>query len=231
MQAHVGTLVAGGLRREIPTEFDALGDKTAATLATSLEALLRLIVGAVLPQSSVHGSGAREEEPEVWMMHILIGDGIPTNLAAAKLVWACVVARPLAQHVRYFLFVVTCATHQAALSAKAGGSGAFAEAAGDQLYKTICGTAVRLFKYLINDYYEEVCSTARDWVSTQLSVLAHGNGARQPDTGLQDTYTAHVISDEMLFLWNSGLGSLSHVLDEGKEPAEQRASIHYWDVA
>ena len=88
VQAHVVTLVAGGLRREIPTEFDALGDKSAATLATSLEALLRLIVGAVLPQRSVHGSGAREEEPEVWMMHVLIGDGIPTNLAAAKLVWA-----------------------------------------------------------------------------------------------------------------------------------------------
>ena len=112
-----------------------------------------------------------------------------------------------------------------ALSAKAGVSGSFAEAAGGQLYKTICGTAVRLFKYLINDYYEEFCSTARYWVSTQLSVLAHGNGARQQATGLQDLYTAQVIPDEMLFLWNSGLGNLSHVLDEGKEPAEQRATL------
>ena len=102
----------------------------------------------------------------MWMMHTLIGEGIPTDLAAARLVWACVAERPLAQHVRYFLFVVKCATHQAALSAKAGVSGSFAEAAGGQLYKTICGTAVRLFKYLVNDYYEEFCSTARDWVST-----------------------------------------------------------------
>ena len=52
---------------------------------------------------------------------------------------------------------------------------------------------------------------------------AHGSGARErllrrvlqhsPRLGLQDLYTAHVISDEMLFLWNSGLGSLSHVFD------------------
>ena len=111
------------------------------------------------------------------------------------------------------------------MSAKAGVTGSFANASGGELYKTMCGTAVRLFKYLVNDYYEEFCSTARDWVSTQLSVLAHGNGARQPATGLQDLYTAHVIPDEMLFLWNCGLGTLSHVLDEDKDPAEQRATL------
>ena len=71
----------------------------------------------------------------------------------------------------------------------------------------------RVACYLVNDYYEDFCSTTRDWVSTHLNVLAHGNGARQPAVGLRDLYTAHVIPDEMLFLWNSGLGSLSHVLD------------------
>jgi len=100
VQSHVVTLVAGGQRREIPTELDALGGKTAATLATSLEAILRRIVVAVLPQFLAHGSGAREEEPEVWMMHILIGDGVPTNLAAAKLVWARIAERPLGSRVR-----------------------------------------------------------------------------------------------------------------------------------
>ncbi len=139
VQSHVVTLVAGGQRREIPTELDALGDKTVPTLATSLEALLRRIVVAVLPQSSAHGSGARDEEPEssahgsgareegaeVWMMRIPVGGGVPTNLAAAKLVWACVAERPLGPRVRYFLFGVKCATHQAALSAKAGGHGVF----------------------------------------------------------------------------------------------------------
>ena len=225
VQSHVVTLVAGGQRREIPTELDALGDKTAPTLATSLEAILRRVVVGVLPQSSAHCSSAREEEVEVWMMHILIGDGIPTNLAAAKLMWASVAERPLGSRVRYFLLVVKCATHQAALTAKAAVTGSFANAAGGELYKSMCGTAVRLFKYLVNDYYEEFCSTARDWVSTQLRVLAHGNGARQLATGLQDLYTAHVIPDEMLSLWNCGLGSLSHVLDEGKDPAEQRATL------
>ena len=38
----------GGQRREIPTELDALGDKTAPTLATSLEAILRRVVLGVL---------------------------------------------------------------------------------------------------------------------------------------------------------------------------------------
>ena len=36
------------------------------------------------------------EQPETWVVHILIGDGIPTNLVAAKLLWASVAQVPLA---------------------------------------------------------------------------------------------------------------------------------------
>ena len=214
VQAHVVTLVAGGQRREIPTELEALGDKTAPTLATSLEGQLRRVFGAVLP-TSAPGSEAAAHGDEVWAAHILVGDGIPTNLAAAKLWWACVAERPLGPRVRYFLLVVKCATHQAALSAKSGVVGSFASAAGGELYKTIAGAAVRLFKYLVNDYYEEFCSAARAWTSTQLRVVAHGDGLRA-------LYTSHVIRDEMLYLWNRGLGHLSHAVDSGGDPAEER---------
>ena len=72
------------------------------------------------------------------MIHILIGDGIPTNLVAAKLLWASVAQVPLGPRVRYFLVAVKCATHQAAVA------GTFAAAAGGELYKTIAGVAVKL---------------------------------------------------------------------------------------
>ena len=150
VQAHVVTLVAGRSRRDIPTELEALGDKSAATLATSLEALLRRIVCGTLDgngardgarqehgndareeQHAAHGNGARQrragaahgngarEQPETWLVHILVGDGVPTNLAAAKLMWAAVVQDPLGPRVRHFIVVVKCATHQAALTDKA----------------------------------------------------------------------------------------------------------------
>ena len=42
------------------------------------------------------------------------------------------------------------------MTAKAAVTGYYAAAAGGELYKTIVGAAVRLCKYLINDYYEEL---------------------------------------------------------------------------
>ena len=83
--------------------------------------------------------------------------------------------------VRYFIVVVKCATHQAALTTKAAVTGSFAAAAGGELYKTIAGAAVRLCKYLINDYYEELCNTAGYWASSKLRVVAHGTCAREKD--------------------------------------------------
>ena len=82
---------------------------------------------------------------------------------------------PVGSRGRCCLFVVKCATQQAALSAKAAVAGSFTNAAGGELYKTMCGTVVRLFKYLVNDYYEDFCSTTCDWVSTHLNFLAHGS--------------------------------------------------------
>ncbi|MEC9253541.1 MAG: hypothetical protein VX863_01705, partial [Candidatus Thermoplasmatota archaeon] len=259
VQAHVVTVVVGQSRHDIPTELEALGDKTAPTLATSLEAVLRKIVSGVLPERSAHvngaahGNGTREEQhaahgngaqerrsgaahddggrehPETWVVHILIGDGVPTNLAAAKLLWASVAHVPLGKRVRYFIAVVKCATHQAALTAKAAVTGTFAATAGGELYKTTAGVAVRLFKYLINDYYEDFCTTAWDWVSNKLRVVAHGGGERDRHTattrGLRELYTSHVIGDEMMLLWNNGFGLLSHEVGAGVDPTDARLAL------
>jgi len=47
VQQHVATLVVGHMRQEIPTELEALGDKTAKTLCTSLERVARLAFGSL----------------------------------------------------------------------------------------------------------------------------------------------------------------------------------------
>ena len=359
VQAHLVTLVVGRTRRDIPTELEALGDKTAPTLATSMETLLRRVVSFVLGGSahkigargighsahvlgaravhasahrkgarcsksdpsahavgaraahasahrkgarcsesdpSAHAFGAREvhasahrmgarcsesasvsreelpltfgcgalgsahvvdaplrhgecawqEGPlvrgggalgsahvseaqgvqsERWLVHIIVGDGIPTNLAAAKLLWACVAQVQLGTQVRYFIVVVKCGTHQAALSAKSGVVGSFAAAAGGDLYKTVAGTAVRLFKYIINDYYEEMVNNVRAWVSRQLRVLGPREGTGAAPSGFRELYTSHVIPDEMMLLWNNGLEGMLHQVGIGVDPKEERAEL------
>ena len=82
---------------DIPTELEALGDKSAATLATSFERILRSEIASVLPATTAMpatgGANAQPQaaatDPEIWLFHILVGDGIATNEAAAKRLWAC----------------------------------------------------------------------------------------------------------------------------------------------
>ena len=69
-------------------ELEGLVDKTAATLATSFERLLNNLLENIVPQPQPTTRGRRKvSEPEVWLVHIIIGDGIGANHAAAKLLW------------------------------------------------------------------------------------------------------------------------------------------------
>ena len=78
VQQNVLTIIGVTDRTNVATELEALGDKTAATLATSFERLLRSVCSRILTQPQA-GSA------ETWIFHMLVGDGIPTNEAAAKL--------------------------------------------------------------------------------------------------------------------------------------------------
>jgi len=136
VQQHVVELATKHGALEIPTEMEALGDKTAATLCTSFERLVRSIAADVFPATGV---GAKPQasvpakpqalvrakpqalvsakpQPEVWLFHILVGDGIATNDAAAKRLWACLQERGLGPRVRCFLLVIVCGSHQAGLN-------------------------------------------------------------------------------------------------------------------
>ena len=106
------------------------------------------------------------------MFHILVGDGIATNEAAAKRLWACLQERGLGPRVRYFICLIVCGTHQAGLTAKGAVTGrAAAVAARGQLHQDLAGVTVRLFKYLINDYYDEFVFSINEWVLRDLVLI------------------------------------------------------------
>ena len=81
--------------------------------------------------------------------------------------------------------------------------------------------ATRLFKYLINDYYEEFCTNVTNWVAKSLNVVEHAEAERthlgrgQDVHNLRELYTTHVVPDTMVGLWNVGAGHLSHRLAPG----------------
>ena len=200
VQQHVLRLAVGCRERDVPSELEALGDKTAGTLATSFERVLRDMASKLWPKQVPGGP----KDPETWFVHVLVGDGINTNEAAAKILWSCLSATPLSPNVRYFLILLKCATHQAALSAKAIVEGVPAKIAGGELHVSLVGTAVRFFKYVLCDYFEEVCSAVQAWVQQTLDVVdvsrADVNGQRRT-AALRELYTDHVSLSIVAFFY------------------------------
>ena len=119
---------------DILVELEGLVDKKADTLATSFERLLNKLLDNMVPRPQPSTGWRRKvSEPEVWLVHIIIGDGIGTNHAVAKLLWASA-ATGAFESVRYVLLLGKCGTHQSALPAKDGVIGRAAVAA-EQLGK------------------------------------------------------------------------------------------------
>ena len=151
------------------TELDPLADKTARTVATSLWRVLRPI-GEVV--GDVFARRSASQRP--WLVHIVVGDGVGTNEAAAKVVLAWSQQEPFPNALRYLLVVVKCASHQSNLvtasavsggaavlggrsSVPMGGVSGFAE-------RNACGAIVRLFKFLMTDYAADFAANLQDWV-------------------------------------------------------------------
>ena len=118
---------------------------------------------------------------------MFIADGISTNEAAAKLLWAMLRDKPLARGLIYLCLLVKCMAHQANLSTGSAVKYRAAACAGIQtpgktLGESWCGVAVRLYKYLLLDYFEEFLRVTHDWIDRHLEVLpweAHSEAAIQ----------------------------------------------------
>ena len=192
-----------------------------------MSAVLPANCGGASPATLADVLAAR---PERWLFHIVVGDGIPTNEAAAKKLWKCVQEEGLGAGIRYFLVVVVCGTHQAGLAAKSAVLGRAAKVAGKKLYVDIIGVSARLYKYLMNDYYDEFVFSVNEWVVRCLKVLPAGQGdaTRHARTlKMRALYTQHVLPDKMLELFNNGIGMgrVSHVVRRGQHPDSERPRL------
>ena len=76
VQVNVVDFIVGGERVHVPQALVPLANKTARTLATCFMRVLDDFCGSVLPEPA--------EQPTVWLVHVLVGDGIATNELAAR---------------------------------------------------------------------------------------------------------------------------------------------------
>ena len=159
-------------------------------------------------------------------MHVLVGDGVETNGAAAKRVLAWVQQQPLPHSLRYFLMMVRCASHQANLvvgSAVEGRAALCAVATSaesidcrkayiddpKQPHRRACATVVRVFKYLTNEYYTGLLSNLREQVHKLASLqrFVVTKKALNKSLGLARLYGQAVFPPGLLDVLDAGVGS------------------------
>ena len=216
-------------------ELEGLADKTAATLATSLEKVTRAtaaLVGDAIPSGTV---GAGQGAARYVFTHILVGDGIATNARAARILRAAAQENPPHGNLWYLLLVVVCASHstnltvasvargkiaQSALEneAVAAGGGQSAADALDRAqsesvaHRQACGMIVRYNKYLVNDYYSEFRANLRGWAGALQIQAPAGRRAEAAEraSALQRLYTERVLPNAALAVLNNGVTYREH---------------------
>ena len=214
VQMNVLDVLVGDVRQHIPTELAALGDKKAKTLATCFEDLLRNLVAKIFPIQP-QAEGMATSSP-IWLVHIIVGDGIATNEAAARQLWANAMRKAVVPGGRYFLILIKCGNHQAALTAKYAvvGEGAKAVSSDAAACEDVTATCVRLFKYVVGDYYEELVKSCGQWARASVGRNFSLLSSQPQAAALQNLYTKHVVPDAVLQRIADG-----PVLEEGQREA------------
>ena len=169
-----------------------------------------------------------------WLIHVLVGDAIGTNEAAAKRLCAKAVATPMADGLACHLVVVKRASHQANLAAKGAAVGIVATvaiaatgaeecakadlatigAAMSQPQMLLCGVLTRIYKFLVLDYFEEFIASLRAWAVSGLQVCDASGERHDAQTharDLQDLCGEKVLPSGLLANWNNGLQHMEHV--------------------
>jgi hypothetical protein len=221
-------------------ELHPLGDKMASTIATSLRQVLQAVVGAV-----ADGFGAQRPASAPWLMHILVGDGVASNEAAARVLLAWVRRDGLPQGLRYFVVVVKCASHQANLVIGSSVAGRAALVAAQQsaslgdapwaqrplaaqrlMAADPCGAIVRFYKFLVSDYYGEFLKNLQDIVGSMRACFRspQREDQRARWERLHQLYGESALPRQLLDFLNCGLDAWEHCVPDGVAPewAERR---------
>lgn len=220
VQQHAAWLYIGDEIIPVLTELDPLAQKDAKVVATTIYRILQhahdlVNAGLVSAEGGV-------DIVEYVFVHCLVGDGVSTNQAAAKIIVNA--ARQILGSRMYLLLFVRCATHQAQLSAKnaaigpAAAAGTLNAAIGnkDMLNGNLCKIIVKLFKFVVPDYFEEFVVRIREWA---FSLTVAGPAELEPDRVALDEnfrilYGRRVLPVCVTKILNNGVSQMQHVRGE-----------------
>lgn len=175
------------------TELTPLAHKDAKSIATSIIQHLEAILCACNAQ----------EGPRFVVHHLLTGDAVNANEAAARMVLQYMICQsPVRDNIDYKLVWWRCASHKANLvvnTAITGRSFRNPLRAND-----ICANLVRFFKYLTPFYMDDFASRLRQYIIRHAQVEAGDIQApeNRPDQAIRELYGYFIFPPEMMQLLN-----------------------------
>ena len=194
------------------SELQPLANKTASTIASALI----LNVQEVVLHCVLEGEGSRNDC--VRCIHLLTGDAIATNEAAARRVLPHMTAFASRHGVSYFLLVWICASHQSNLAVMVAICGGRVKDAVEN--DPICANCSRLFRHLMADYSEEFAQSLWRHVESVLRLIPDdediwNDAPARHALQLQALYGKAVLPDDLLGVLNFGFGILRHICARG----------------
>ena len=197
---HVLHVRAGEANVRWLSELQPLSTKDAATISAGLAAPVTEILSVCL-----EAVRSRKDRKTWHFIHLMTGDAIPTNDAAARRVLPYIARIVEQAGAVYFLVVCVCASHQANLTTRVAvcGPNNRDEDGGD-----IAKACSRLYRHLMADYAEEFALGLRVHVQGEVKLIPTGEKFEadvEATRRLQELYGNAVLPEDLLELHNQSV--------------------------
>ncbi|CAK0811396.1 unnamed protein product [Prorocentrum cordatum] len=197
------TIGMGEQRLEWLSEMQALGRKDGDTLGLALidavQGIMKIL--AALPQRAVR------------VVHLLIGDGINTNEAAAKRLFEHY-GRRAGGILQYRLITWRCASHQANLVVEVALCGKLLSRPLEE--NDLAANCSRFFKYLLAEHCDQFATALRHHIASTLQFDRYDEKAAAPPPSeavlnMQRLYGKDVFPDSLVDIFPSNLSGSCHL--------------------
>ena len=207
------------------SEISCLELKDVPTIATALVTSCRSVLDAIVAGLRMHPGRPRQ----VRVIHLLVGDAVGTNEAAAKRALAYFKSGRHGLPVKYSLVVFRCSGHQCNLVVLV----VIAESLVSKPIQNngLCGTCVRLYKYLMPSCLFQFEAALRNYVVSNVT-LCHDVDSHEAATFQQEAnklfalYGDGVLPPDLRKMYNRNLKKPEHLVSDTRTIEEIRAAFY-----
>jgi hypothetical protein len=210
---HVVGLHLGSAALDWHTELQPLSKKDASTIASAL-----IVTCVEIMERCAQGLQLNAACDTFRCIHLVTGDAIGTNDAAARRVLFHVLELAAGLRMRYSLVVWVCSSHQSNLTVMIAVCGGVVR--DPNVNDSICAACSRYYRHLMVDYGEEFAMALWAYLQTHVNLVFDSEDCDYSGTqrakSLQRLYGVAVLPDDLLDVYNHGLGAPDRICSHGE---------------